>query len=177
MKSNCPSTRCVYLIRHCESTDNTKKFERVLDLMLSIKGLQQAIKLAKITKKLKIERLISSPLRRAIQTAHIGFNGFKGPWALDPREENGVVWVTERRERFFMITRRECVEPGEEGWWYESNWMRDPLVYGDQHIDGNWMLSCWNPGNDEENFASEVCVYGVGCPEEMSREDMTRLAE
>lgn len=85
MKSNCPSTRCVYLIRHCESTDNTKKFERVLDPMLSIKGLQQAIELAKITKKLKIERLISSPLRRAIQTAHIGFNGFKGPWALDPR--------------------------------------------------------------------------------------------
>ena len=101
----------------------------------------------------------------------------RDPFAPDPREDNGVVWVTERREQYFKITRRECEEPGEEGLWFESNWMQDRLTYGSQQDDGNFMMSCKNPEDDTDNYVSEVCVYGQGCPDEASREWMTQMAE
>ena len=74
----------MYLIRHCQSTGNVAHGTSY-DPLLTNQGLQQAIKLnLRYCKRLKIDKLISSPLRRCIQTAHVAFNGMDCPFELDP---------------------------------------------------------------------------------------------
>ena len=75
--------KVIYLIRHCQSTGNIARGTSY-DPLLTNHGLLQAIGLKKHTKKIKIDKLISSPLRRCIQTAHIAFNGIDCPFELDP---------------------------------------------------------------------------------------------
>ena len=65
----------IYFIRHGESEANEKKVfaGQKDDSILTEKGRQQAKNTAKeiLNKKVKIDRIITSPLKRAVETAHI----------------------------------------------------------------------------------------------------------
>ncbi|MFA6397677.1 MAG: histidine phosphatase family protein [Candidatus Paceibacterota bacterium] len=64
----------IYFVRHGESEDNVKKlFAGRKDSLLTEKGREQARKTAKNIREreLNVDRIISSPLKRALETAEI----------------------------------------------------------------------------------------------------------
>ena len=118
-KSDCPKIKIVYLIRHCESTGNIARGTSY-DPLLTNQGLQQAINLAKFmrNKGIRIDKLISSPLRRCIQTAHIAFRGFQCPFELDPiwreigwREDSKIDCVGSSNVATFVEAAISCEPP------------------------------------------------------------------
>ncbi|MCS6906591.1 MAG: histidine phosphatase family protein [Anaerolineales bacterium] len=77
----------IYLLRHGESTGNANGYHQgQYDFPLSEKGTQQARRLASLLKArgLNFDRIISSPLSRARQTAEILAETLSVPLELDP---------------------------------------------------------------------------------------------
>lgn len=69
----------IYLIRHGETVLNQKKcYYGVTDVALSDKGIQQGVRLSLFFKDVSVDRVISSPLIRAVQTAELVMQG-RGP--------------------------------------------------------------------------------------------------
>lgn len=69
----------LYLVRHGETLLNQKRcYYGVTDVPLSERGIQQAVRLSALFKDVHIDRVISSPLLRAVQTAELILQG-SGP--------------------------------------------------------------------------------------------------
>ena len=72
----------LYLIRHGETILNQKKcYYGVTDVSLSEEGRLQGLRLHQALKDVKIDRVISSPLTRAVETAWLVMHG-RGPEVL-----------------------------------------------------------------------------------------------
>ena len=92
---DCPESKVIYFIRHGESTANVcGAIDRHNhpDPLLTPKGLGQACRLNAMTRAWGVQAVVSSPLRRAIYTAHLAFQGQDVPHVLQPklREISGL---------------------------------------------------------------------------------------
>ena len=75
----------IYLARHCKTTWNIeKRLVGISDQPLSPEGLKEAKETAPQLRKLSIDRIVSSPLKRANQTASIYSEYLGVPLAIDP---------------------------------------------------------------------------------------------
>lgn len=61
----------IYIIRHGETTDNASNFFRTRGAELTEKGIQEAIEIGKKLSSIPIDKIYSSPLRRALYTANL----------------------------------------------------------------------------------------------------------
>src|SRR3989344_490274 len=61
----------LYLIRHCSTCDSEEKRYSGRETPLNSKGINEANKLAKEFVRIGIERIYSSPYKRALETAKI----------------------------------------------------------------------------------------------------------
>lgn len=92
---DCPESKIIYFIRHGESTANVCDPGRRADHpdpLLTPTGLQQALRLTSQSPKWCVEVVISSPLRRAMHTANLVFQGQGVTHHLNPlvREIGGA---------------------------------------------------------------------------------------
>ena len=111
----------LYLVRHGETINNQfGLIQGQKDVPLSTKGIEDAKKLQKLVKTLNIDIVISSPLKRAIDTAKIITDGVY-PINLDDRiiERNwglieGVNFETVdsyKNWNFYINSNDNCIEP------------------------------------------------------------------
>lgn len=102
----------IILVRHGENKANiTKEYSyKTVDYSLTAKGIRQAIQVANCLKQYRVDKLLSSPLLRAKETAAQIASAVNGNVALeeDLREINvghldGLVANEENRQRFFAV--------------------------------------------------------------------------
>jgi broad specificity phosphatase PhoE len=86
------SEKILYFIRHGQSEANLGREkgkdvqnEKYRDAQLTSKGSRQAHDLSMVSPLLNVEAVVCSPMRRAIQTASIAFNGQTVPFYLQSR--------------------------------------------------------------------------------------------
>ncbi len=92
----------LYLARHCKTAWNHKrKIQGTKDLPLSPEGVQQAISNCHALEPLKIEHIVSSPARRARETAQVYASHLNVPltfldgfWELDHGDWEGEYYYT-----------------------------------------------------------------------------------
>lgn len=76
----------IYLIRHGETNLNQKEcYYGVTDVSLNDRGVQQAVRLSSCFRDTAIDMVISSPLKRAVQTADLVMKGRKPVVKTDDR--------------------------------------------------------------------------------------------
>lgn len=95
----------LYLIRHCRTRWNDqRRVQGSRDIPLSTQGLAQARAIAPTLAGLGIDRIISSPLARAVQTADIYAQHLGVPLETDARlrEIDHGAWEGERRDQMSL---------------------------------------------------------------------------
>jgi broad specificity phosphatase PhoE len=100
----------IYLVRHAESAARRGLAEReTLDIGLSSLGILQAKALAPALKSLKVERIVSSPIARAAETARLVAEGAALGLSFD--ERLGELLTTSGETREAAIARlRQSIE-------------------------------------------------------------------
>lgn len=107
------------LVRHCEARGNADRvFQGLTDADVSERGMQQLERLAERFKKVELDAVYSSPLRRALYTAD-AVNKYHG---LPVHVEKGLIEIN-------------------GGHWEGKKWADFPTLYPDEARD--WNLRPW----------------------------------
>ncbi len=100
----------LYIARHGQTPWNAmNKVCGLTDLELTDKGIEQAYELAKLVSEKKIDIIITSPLKRAIQTGEIVSKVCKIPTVIDERiiEQNyGVYEGVDRKDKNYLAAKK-----------------------------------------------------------------------
>lgn len=100
----------LYVARHGQTVWNAQnKVCGITDVELTEKGIEQARTLALIVKSKNINRIISSPLKRAIETSKIVSDICNVPMEIDERliEQNyGIYEGVDRKNADFLNNKR-----------------------------------------------------------------------
>lgn len=100
----------LYIARHGQTTWNAQnKVCGITDVELTEKGIEQATALARVIVDKKIDLIISSPLKRAIETSKIVSEICNIPMEIDARliEQNyGIYEGVDRKEEAFLNNKR-----------------------------------------------------------------------
>ncbi|HYG83267.1 MAG TPA: histidine phosphatase family protein [Verrucomicrobiae bacterium] len=115
-----PTPKTIYLVRHGQSVDNASPVFQSLQTPLSEKGRQQAQVVAARLEKTPFEALVSSPLRRAIETAeYIAKATHTEIISSDlfverkkPSEIEGQPWTNQRANNTWHEWEASLYEPG-----------------------------------------------------------------
>jgi ribonuclease H / adenosylcobalamin/alpha-ribazole phosphatase len=151
----------LFLVRHGETADNVQmRYLGVSDAVLTAKGNRQARRAAAALSKLPIRAIISSPLRRAADTADIIHAACGAELRLDPRLAEGSFGKWEGR------TRSEVLGLGPQDAALLARWETDPACAppGGESIQGiqDRMVSLTEELTDEFPDSSVVLVSHVG---------------
>ncbi len=121
MSKNQNRTRRLFLVRHGEAADNIEmRYLGTRDEPLTEKGMQQARQVAEALSRLSIGKIISSPLRRAADTAAQIQEACGVELRLDPRLAEGSFGSWEG------LTRAEVLKLGSSE--LLARWESDPFT-------------------------------------------------
>jgi broad specificity phosphatase PhoE len=155
----------IYVIRHGETTDNTKGNFRSDDTQLTDKGVDQAKKVGENIPELS--QIISSPLPRVIATANI-----IASQQDDKKKEEEENWLEKYKEGGFVQPNYNnssvSFPEGFVGWGINSHRENYNSAWGGQFQNGGVIkdsMGQWNhPGEITEIPSNRITMKGVGYP-------------
>ena len=115
----------LFLLRHAQSEGNKRGiFQGTIDLPLSEEGIEQAKRAGEFLKRFEFDLVLSSPQRRALETAQIVAKTLNLPLGVDPR----------LREISYGILEGK-LHSEVESWEDYQRWLEDPLKHPLEGVD------------------------------------------